>query len=625
MRRFLIILLCLSLFVIPAGAEDATDTEIIDMNTEIQLQEDGSCTVNSSFTVRFSGKDSSFVIPLGVDAVDYSLGIPADVQKINNVTCYVLPENGASFAGQQNFSVTYTLPCQVSTVDGKQHLDLSVLASGFTCPINAWKFTVHFPAAFETMPDLFSGYHGNTAFNDFDIQCADGVYTANMLTRMQDHDSLRLQMDLPDGYFDLRNLPGKTEHIDRNVFLGVALLCLLYWFFRLRNPLKLPKKCKLPPVHVTAGELSYHLTCDKPDLASLVMQWADLGYLTVRRHRNGRVVLTRRMEMGNERRSVEVKLFSTLFRKDGNCDVQSLRYRNAAKKMCHPFGIHCARRMFSRHKGSVRLYRMLGMIAAYASGFMAFDLLLGAYDSRWVLIALLSVLVCVLSWLIQQGIICLLRRRRKRPLILAGISVLALVILMGISGSGVNMILNILLQAFIGITAMFGGKRSSGGWDILLHLLGFRSYLRHISVGELRQQLQSDPMFFYRMYPYAEAAGFGKRYAKRFASVPLEPCDWLKDAKDTATKAGDFCQIYASVIATMRQEDVPNVLVAMISGAVDRRKRIRARKAGKYTAARKKSPSSAKPKPQPAYLRPHRRVTEEYPPEEYDWDNYDIT
>lgn len=612
MRRLFLILLCLVMLSSTVSAADSADTEITDMTTDIQLLEDGSCTVTSNITVRFSGNDANFVIPLGVDADDYSIGIAAEVETINNVTCYIL-SGATAFSGQRNFSVTYRLPCQVTPEEGVQHLDLSVLASGFTCPINEWTFTVQFPAEFESMPELFSGYHGDTAFNDFNIQCANGVYTGTMLTRMQDHDSLRLLLDLPEGYFDLRNMPGKTKSVDQYIFLGFALLAILYWFFRLRNGIVVPKKRKLPPGHVTPGEIGYQLTCDSPDLAALVMHWADLGYITVRRQRNGRVILTQQMEMGNERRSIEVKLFATLFRKDGNCNVQSLRYRNAAKRMRQPFGYHCARRMFSSHSGSVKLYRVLGMFAAYAAGFLSLDMLLGAYSSRWILIPLLSGLVCVLSWLIQQGVISLLRRRWKKPLAWGLLSALILLIVANAGGSGTNMVFNIFLQVFIGATAMFGGKRSRGGRDILQHLLSFRSYLRGISGNEVRQELRMDSVFFYHMFPYAEAFGLGKRFAKRFGGIVLEPCDWLQDDGHSATTAEAFYETYTSIIATLRQEDAPNFLVTLIHGYVNKRKRIQARKAGRYAAPRKPRPRPVpEPAPAPAYVRPHRRVTEEY-------------
>lgn len=122
-----------------------------------------------------------------------------------------------------------------------------------------------------------------------------------------------------------------------------------------------------------------------------------------------------------------------------------------------------------------------------------------------------------------------------------------------------------------------------------------------------------DSVFFYHMFPYAEAFGLGKRFAKRFGGIVLEPCDWLQDDGHSATTAEAFYETYTSIIATLRQEDAPNFLVTLIHGYVNKRKRIQARKAGRYAAPRKPRPRPVpEPAPAPAYVRPHRRVTEEY-------------
>ena len=95
----------------------------------------------------------------------------------------------------------------------------------------------------------------------------------------------------------------------------VALLALAfgYWFVTLRSaPIRTSTR-RLPP--------DAALPCDMPFLVGggpiqfnmLVCHWASLGYLTIFCGKNGRVALRRRVDMGNERRPAEVRLFQMLF------------------------------------------------------------------------------------------------------------------------------------------------------------------------------------------------------------------------------------------------------------------------------------------------------------------------
>lgn len=619
MKRILLVLICMLALVWNVSAAEAASTEVTGLNTTIELTENGAAAVTSQITVSFSGSDTRFVIPLGADASDCSASVPAETEEIDGITCLVLTSE-TGFSGVHTFTVSYALPCQVTSEDGVQLLNLAVLSPGYTCSISGLSFSVKFPAAFDTAPALVSGYHGDTAFNDFSIECTDGVYSASLLTKMQDHDSLTLTAELPDGYFDLRNMPGKTSSIDGYIFWGLAALCVIYWFFRLRNGILLPKSRKILPLNANPGEVGYQTTCDSPDLTSMVMQWANLGYLSIYRNRYGRIILRRQMDMGNERRNLERSVFDSLFRRDDVCDGQSLRYRTSAKNMRAPFRSYWSKRLFDRHSGSVVLLRIFGLLASYAVGFMTFDLILGAFSARWFLIPVLALLVSGLSYLIQRGVVCALRRRWKKPVILAFLAAFATLVLGRVAGCSLYTVLNVLLQIFIGVTSMFGGLRSRFGKDLLLQLLGFRKYLRSASKSDLLRSLQSDALYFYHTLPYAEAMGIGKRFAKRFGEIHMEPCAWLEDANGVPTTASEFYEVYLATASALRQEDEPNLLTVLVRSISSHRRRKKRKKAPRRVTANTAARMSAGEQPEP-HVRAHRQQTAVYDPEDEFFDD----
>lgn len=615
MKRLLLVLCCIFLLVTAVFAADDATT-VTCLTTNIVLAADGSCTVTSDINVHFSGSDTSFRIPLGEDAKVLSFDRNYDTVTKKDIDYIVLKSN-AGLSGDQTFHLTYKLPNQVQVEDGVQQLRLPILAGGYSCPVGKGSsFTIEFPKELTAPPELYSGSHTDNAFSDFDISIQGNIYRATLLLpKMQEYDTLRLNAELPEDFFDLHYLPGTTRSFNSYLFLALMVLCVIYWFFRLRNGLIVLKKRKILPLNINAGELSYQITCEKPDLTAMVMQWANLGYLSLSRNKKGRIIIYKRMEMGNERRELERKAFYSLFRTDDSCDGGSLRYRSLSKKVCQPFSSYWAHRLFDKHSGSVLLLRLTGLAAAYVADFMAFDLCFGSFAFRWVLIPLLSVPAAYLGYLIQMGVIGLLRRQRRSYLCKGLLSVLVLFILGKHAGCTTYMLLNILLQCFVGVTTMFGGLRSRYGKDRLTQLLGFRKYLHDATKSDLLRSLQNDALYFYHTLPYAEVLGLGKRFSKLFGEIRMEPCAWLEDVGGVPVTAEEFYDLYEQIAAKLRQED--NTLLARLLPAKKNNSRPQP---GRYIRP-KPQPTAHKSAPaQKPHVRPHRVQERTYTPE----DDYDF-
>ena len=64
--------------------------------------------------------------------------------------------------------------------------------------------------------------------------------------------------------------------------------------------------------------------------------------------------------------------------------------------------------------------------------------------------------------------------------------------------------------------------------------------------------LNQDGQYFYDVLPYAEALGLGRRFARRFANIQLEPCAWLQDNSYHGHTAADFFRHYRKLLKKMR-------------------------------------------------------------------------
>ena len=547
-------LLCLLLL---CGSVCAAGTEIGELNTEVTVNEQGACFVTMTVKVEFSDSPQTFIIPLGSNARDVELaGWSYRTRRLDGVTCLIL-RSEAGFAGEQTFVCSYRLPYAVSDSGSGQTFTLKLPEYGWAYGVSSYRLTLTFPGEVTSAGHWTSGYFNDIFDNYLDIQVEGKTLTAQSNTPMRDAETVTLSLSFPEGTFDLRNQPGKTIAFDRICFYILLVLAVAYWLLRLRNPLSLPKAERTTNMEASAGEAPCQLFAELPDVATLLVHWGNLGYLTIYRSGNGRILLYKQMEMGNERKPSERKLFYDIFRGGSTCDAQSIRFRSVARSSGRAIRSAWNKRLFHRGSGNPLLLRLLGLLAGLMVGLIVFDKLLPANGGRWFFLPLLALLSVGLCALLQRGLLQLLHRRPLAPMAVAGGALLTLLLLGGFADCGGIMFLNLLLQSFCALGTLFGGRRSPAGRERLNHLLGLRKFLRRADRTELQEMTRYDNQYFYRMLPYADAMGVGRAFASGFGDWRPEPCAWLTDARRQPGTAREFQALYDEILTSIRTGSSP--------------------------------------------------------------------
>lgn len=549
MRRVLIALLCILLLT---GSVFAADSEIGSLKTDAVVAHDGSCRVTVTVEIDFSGAPQTLLLPLGRDASEITLaGYSYRTREYNGVTC-LLVENQAGFSGRQSFQFAYSLPCGVTEGGGDQLFTLRLIPYGWEYPIKSYEMTASFPFEVTAQPAWTSGYYNDVIDNYLNIQVSGSTVTARSNTPMRDRETLTMTLKFADSPFDLRHQPGKTVAVDRILFFCLLLAALAYWFFTLRCPLPRSARQTTADMEVSAGELPCRLFGEAPDLAACVAHWGNLGYLTIHRNARGRVTLHKQMEMGNERKPAERKLFYAVFRHGAVCDGAELSARIGSAGGA----LQCTwlRRMFAKNSGSPQVLRILALLAGLCEGLLVFDALLPATGIRWLLLPLLALLSAAACLPVQQAPSAVFHRRRARW-VLAGLCAAAALMIVGFAADcGGMAFLNLLFQLLSGIAVIFGGKRSAEGQETVRAVLGLRSYLRSAPPEELQTLCHQDGQYFYRMLPYADVLGVGRSFAKRLGCWKPDACPWLTAAGEAPADAAEFCLLYMEVLSVIRGE-----------------------------------------------------------------------
>ncbi len=554
MKRFLAALAALFclLSLLPtvmAAPTDAPETSFSSVELHWTLDHKGRAAAEETYVLSLKEPHSTLQFPLPEDASRVEVpGYSSKLRTVDGVPTVVLTSK-EGFTGELTVRLSFTLKETVSAVETGLELQLPLLRS-VEYPIDRLSATVTLPEEASLQPVFSSGYAGALVDDTMEIAAEGALISASMLTPLRDHETLALSVVLPKDYFS-------GSFGDSPLFLILGILAFLaaagalfYWWRLLKNRSLRVQARTLPPDGVNPGDVPYLLSGGHADFSLLVSHWATLGYLSFYVNREGHVVLRRRMSMGNERRLFERKLFDLLFDREGYCDGASRRYRQVAEKAMTVIPRYWNKRLYVRESGSPFVARALsclscGLVTMIAMDPVAPQVLHGLF--------LLMALVAgfALSWMMQSAVGSYYLS--NYPMLAAGAGSGLLLVLLGILGRSFLLMLPVAaVSFFVGWQTCHGGKRTPYGDEVIAQTMGFRRFLLHASDRHLSQTLYRDPQYFYKMLPFADAMGQGKRLASLLSDRELEPCQWYETAEKAPVTAGEFYLHYSETLTMLR-------------------------------------------------------------------------
>lgn len=107
---------------------------------------------------------------------------------------------------------------------------------------------------------------------------------------------------------------------------ALAILLLLLWFLFGRDPHIVPTVEFYPPQGMTPAEVGYVLdgTADKKDLISLILYFAEKGYLTIEQTNKKKFILHKQCDIPQTEKKFARTLFDGLFGKYGDVQLEEL-------------------------------------------------------------------------------------------------------------------------------------------------------------------------------------------------------------------------------------------------------------------------------------------------------------
>lgn len=555
MRRFFAVLLTFILIFALAVTVSA-DTAASNMTVHANVGSDGVCqvTVNVSLRLEQNPEDLTFPVPKNADHV--SLGGSRVRTRFTDQAQLVSLEDVAANSGEFHFTLTYNLTDVIQTSEaGTPQLQLELM-SGFAYPIEQLEFTVNLPGEVTAKPAFSSGYHQASIEQDLSATFSGNTVTGRSTKILKDHETLVMMLDVSRELF-----PDVSTSLDNALFddiamLVCAVLALMYWLLFLRAAPMKPERASMPPAGFSGGELGSILTMQGADLNMMILTWAQLGYVLIQLDRNDRVLLHKRMDMGNERCGFEQKCFRALFGSKRVVDTSTQRYA----MLCEKYKVLSSnvKPLLSRRSGNPRLFRILcAGIGTFGGAAIGIALGTGAV-LQWFWVIVLATLGTLAAWHIHPWANGLFTYD-KTP-VYKGLLLSLCWVLMASMGGVLNIgILVAASQLLAGLMACFGGKRTDFGRQAALQTLGFRRYLKKLERQELHRIMSMDPDFFHSMLPYALALGVDKAFARQCGNQDLAPCSYLTYGMDSHKTPAQWSALMRKTVSCMdrRRRQMP--------------------------------------------------------------------
>ena len=550
MRKYLglltvLVVLAAGLFTLSASAENSAPRADI----YCTVNADGDCLVSLSVTIHLDAGVDSLTFPLPANATSITMnGYSAATTRSGSAILVNLSRATNGLPGDFTIRFDYMIPDVVYPIEGRKLQMTLPIMNGFSYPVTSLSYVITMPTTITTLPSFTSTYRQNGIDADLDYVIKDNMITGSIRNGLNDHESFSLTMPMEQEMFpsvSTYQRTGNPEVIPMLIVLGVALA---YWLLFLRTLPPPRVTANHPPEGLTAGELGCRLTLQGGDLTMLVLSWAQLGYLLIHQDGNGRVLLHKRMEMGNERSLFEVRIFGLLFGNKRVVDCSGSHYAKLCRKTASM--LPGEKTMCRSHPIHRKIFRLLCCASQSICG-VCLTMNLTAMTALEVLFGIvLVVLGAVFAWQIQNIAYALFLRRKTKAWI--GLVCLGLWTVVGLIAQVVLIALgSALAQLAAGFLAAYGGRRTSLNKTEVGQILGLRRYLKKIPKPELERRLKLDPELFFRLAPYAMALGVMKPYAAAFGKRKLPQCPYLVTKVHGKRTAGEWSDVMTEIVTLM--------------------------------------------------------------------------
>ena len=565
MRKIIIILACLFFVVTlfaPLLAVDAAEAFTIeDYHVELNVQEDGLVEVTETMNVHFDYHRHGiyFDIPTrykmnwDIDAKDvqkeYYLpvtdlkvlsGQRYEIEEQNDGVRVVIGDADRYANEYETYIVSYDLQLRDLGLNGKQMFYYNLIGSWDTV-IKNYSFKIHLPKEFDASKLEF--YLGENPDNKqyVETEVKGTEISGRVILPIGNKASFTVLLPLEDGYFDYKELSNHSVLISIISCCLVGIVFVLFMKYGKDDEVVVTVEFEAPE-GISSAEVGYIIdgSIDNRDIASLILDWANKGYLSIEEMDESNLIFRKLEEMDADAVLYEKRMFDALFRTGSEISTVDLREKfyvdfNGCRTDLQNYLNLPENRIYTRQSIVWRVVTFL--ISVVPSAVFA---LFAIYAYSWqiefgILAACLSVFPLIwadllLAMIEDKGTAISPAVR----IVLYFISLLCLsvngAVLFGIAYfAEMELICPMIIWLCTIILTIFGMKmikRTERGTLYYGRVLGLREFIFHAEYDRLKELVDETPELFYHVLPYAYAMDLTDIWAHHFKNLEIPAPSW---------------------------------------------------------------------------------------------------
>lgn len=475
--------------------------------------------------------------------------------------------------GSQTYLISYRVRLFDDGISQYDSLYYNVLPFGWGTAIDSSEIRIQMPKEFDQdKAEFIVGSYGSTADDQVQWSVSGNGIQGSIQGPLQMGEGVTFRVVLPEGYFVGEMNNNWALALMLLLMVAVPLISFLLFLLFGRDPRVVRTVEFYPPEGISPAEVGYIVDgmVDQKDLVSLVIYFAEKGWLTIRERDDKSFMLLKEMELPETAKTYEYTFFYGLFKEGDSVMLEDLKgefygsYQAAGTQLRSHFGKKKETRIFTHSSlGARSLGTLLMMIPLIAGVFLGAIYALNAGEFGLLgLPGLFLVLAGYLVMIIGHDKKYAGTLRRYRLILIVGgiLTGLGFLVLAGFMLLGLEMPLAILCLAASFISFIFTlrmKQRTRWSAEILGKILGFKEFIRTAELPRIQKLVDENPAYFYDVLPYAYVLGLSDRWAKKFEGIAMEPPVWYNGSGNTLFNTWVFMNAFNGFSRSMASSMVP--------------------------------------------------------------------
>lgn len=336
-HSIVITVLVLLIFSLAASGGFAYTTEYYDVN--VKVNEDNSYEFTETIGMNYdeprhgiyryipmADEDGSVVMKIDKEWVD---GWNYETYDEDKRRVIKIGSAHTEVTGEQTFKFGYRMRLYDDMDESRDLLYVDLLNTGWDTPIEKTTINVSLPKAVEKkdIKIYVSKYGSDEVDENVSWKYDEETYEIRVKgTDLEKGVGVTMMIELPEGYWVGQMNREWLRTVMLAMLMGVTALLALFWFMFGRDEQIVETVEFYPPEGLTPAEVGYILDgkVDKKDLCSLLMYFADKGYMSIEQYKKRKFRLHKLSDIPESEKNFTRTLFKALFQWGSEVDMNSL-------------------------------------------------------------------------------------------------------------------------------------------------------------------------------------------------------------------------------------------------------------------------------------------------------------